>query len=225
MVDDEKQETDRLADFLIALDHRVEAYNQSEVFAKALRRESFDLVVVDWQMPGMSGIEILKWIRQGLKLSVPVIFVTNMASEASVMEGLDNGADDYLVKPVRRGEFASRVAAALRRANPALSSQNEREVYGGFDFNPTASAVTVQGAVISLTPKELELSLLLFRNLDKALSRAHIQQAVWGNDIMTTRSMDAHLSRLRNKLGLNAAKSEFHLMPIYNFGYRLVKSS
>lgn len=221
LLDDEPSETARLSEFLRGAGHTTDLFQDPRLFVKHLHRETFDLIVIDWQMPGMSGLEVLQWIRKAMQSDTPVIFVTNLGGEASIMEGLDNGADDYLTKPVRKGEFLSRVHATLRRAQPATAPKST-ETYGPYTFKALESIVRLNDEDIALTPKELNLSLLLFRNADKALSRTYIQQHVWGNDNITTRSMDAHLSRLRTKLRLNDAEQGYHLMPIYNFGYRLV---
>jgi len=210
---------------LKASGHRVHRFSQVERFLKTLRYEHFDLILLDWELQKpRCAADVLARVRQGLGLETPILVATTLGEQVQLHELLGMGADDFLVKPVRHAELLGRVEALLlRRGNPVLQWGEER--YGPYLFNPIYSSVQIGEHSIALTPKELALSLLLFRNLDKALSRSQIQMIVWGQDgdLVSTRTMDAHLSRLRGKLGLNKPESEFQLMPIYNFGYRLVR--
>jgi len=213
-------------ELLKASGYRVNRFSQPERFVKTLRYDTFDLILLDWELQKPSGADILARIRQGLGLDTPILVITALGDQVQLHELMGMGADDFLVKPVRPAELLGRVSAVLlRRGNQVVQLGEER--YGRYLFNPLFSNVQCGEHAIALTPKELALSLLLFRNLDKALSRSHIQMIVWGQDgdLVSTRTMDAHLSRLRSKLGLNKPESEFQLMPIYNFGYRLARLS
>lgn len=222
LLDDELVETNRLSQILTGSGLLVSAFNKPDLFLRALSRETFDLMIFDWQMPQMSGLEVLQWVRQGLHLETPVIFITNMGCEENIVLGLDSGATDYLIKPVRSAELLSRIRAAVRKTN-LHSAKSNVEGVGPYRIVEDDSCVYLEGQQISLTPKEMALTLLLFRNLGTALSRSHIQLAVWGNELVSSRSMDAHLSRLRTKIRLNQEQTGIYLMPIYNFGYRLVE--
>ena len=221
IVDDQTEITNHLANILGNADFQCEQFNDPKKFIKSLHTESYDLVVLDWQMPQMDGPDVVRWVREGLNLKMPIIFVTNLDSEAHIIEGLNVGADDYISKPIKRGEFVSRINAALRRYGVDKAQKNVH-TFGPYEFNESLSQLKINDLIIDLTPKEMQLSLLLFKNLDKALSRNPIQDAIWGNaEHVSSRSMDVHLSRLRAKLHLNTPGCAFHLIPIYNFGYRL----
>jgi DNA-binding response OmpR family regulator len=187
---------------------------------RALRQESFDLVLLDWEVPDLSGLEILKWTRENLDPAPPVIMITARAGESDIVTGLTSGADDYVTKPVQDSVLRARVEAMIRRAYPSPPSRGV-EVFGEHVFDLTAGVVTVSGEPVTLKPKEFALALMLFRNLQRPLSRGHLLEAVWGrNPDLPTRTLDAHISRIRIELGLRPDKG-LRLSSVYSFGYRL----
>jgi len=132
---------------------------------------------------------------------------------------LENGADDYMIKPVRRQETIARVHALLRRAYPRV--EQKLLSFPPFEIDTAKGEVRRNGERIELTPKEFELTVVLFRNLGRLLSRGHLQEAVWGRSgDLVTRTVDTHVSQVRKKLDLRA-ETGFRVVPIYNYGYRL----
>ena len=201
--------------------HDVHAYQSGREAMKQANRESFDLFMLDWQVPDVSGAEVLAWLRSNVSRSVPVLFVTVRDSEQDIVFALEHGADDYMVKPVRRQELLARVHALLRRAYPI--EEQKLLSFPPFDIDIQRGEVRRDGAKIDLTPKEFELTVALFRNIGRLLSRGHLQESVWGRtgDI-ATRTVDTHVSQVRKKLDLRP-ESGYRVVPIYNYGYRLEK--
>ena len=201
--------------------HDVHAYESGREAMKHAGRESFDLFMLDWQVPDVSGAEVLTWIRANVSRTVPVLFVTVRDSEEDIVYALGQGADDYMVKPVRRQELLARVQALLRRAYP--SEEKKLLAFPPFDIDVQRGEVRKDGAKIDLTPKEFELTVALFRNIGRLLSRGHLQETVWGRSgDLATRTVDTHVSQVRKKLDLRP-ESGYRVVPIYNYGYRLEK--
>ena len=222
ILEDQPDQAALLESFLENAGHDCHAFTAGEALIKAAGRESFDMFMLDWEVPGLSGEEVLRWVRAHVATPVPVMFVTgrDAEAEADIISALSQGADDYMKKPVTRGELQARVEALRRRAYPHQDA-GVLEV-GRFRFDRTNNAVLSSGAPVDLTQKEFELAWFLFQNLGRLLSRDHIQEAVWGRRMLasTSRSMDTHLSRLRIKLDLRP-ETGIVLTPVYNYGYRL----
>jgi two-component system, OmpR family, response regulator RegX3 len=199
--------------------HDVHGWLSGREAMKQAGRESFDLFMLDWQVPDVSGAEVLKWLRANVSKTVPVLFVTVRDSEQDIVFALENGADDYMVKPVRRQELIARVRALLRRAYPV--EEQKQLSFPPFEIDIQRSEVRKNGAKIELTPKEFELTVTLFRNMGRLLSRGHLQETVWGRSAdLATRTVDTHVSQVRKKLDLKP-ESGYRVVPVYNYGYRL----
>src|SRR5215210_582626 len=139
--------------------HDVHAYVSGREAMKMAGRESFDLFMLDWQVPDVSGAEVLMWLRANVSKSVPVLFVTVRDSEQDIVFALEHGADDYMVKPVRRQELLARVHALLRRAYP--SEEKKLLAFPPFNADTERNEVRKEGAKLELTPKEFELTVTL----------------------------------------------------------------
>ncbi len=199
--------------------HDVHGYLSGRETMKQAGRESFDLFMLDWQVPDVSGLEVLSWLRENVSKTVPVLFVTVRDSEQDIVYALEHGADDYMVKPVRRQELLARVHALLRRAYP--TEEKKLLSFPPFDIDVARSEVRKNGSKIELTPKEFELTVTLFRNMGRLMSRGHLQETVWGRTgDLATRTVDTHVSQVRKKLDLRP-ESGYRVVPVYNYGYRL----
>lgn len=199
--------------------HDVHGYLTGRDAMKHAGRESFDLFVLDWQVPDVSGADVLMWLRSNVSRQVPVLFVTVRDSEQDIVFALENGADDYMVKPARRQELLARVHALLRRAYPR--EEEKRLSFPPFEIDIARGEIRRNGERVELTPKEFELTVVLFRNVGRLLSRGHLQEAVWGRSgDLVTRTVDTHVSQVRKKLDLRT-ETGFRVVPIYNYGYRL----
>lgn len=192
-------------------------------FRRRMGPESIDLLLLDWNLPGVSGLELLRELRQ-TNGTLPVIFLTGNDQESDIVLGLQAGADDYIVKPARAAELVARVRSALRRAGPLLGTSVIGDV-DPFGFDLERRRLTLRGEVIELTDREFDLLVFLFQRRGKVVSRETLLSQVWrvGPNV-ATRSIDTYVSRLRKRLGLQG-ESEWRLEGIYQHGYRLVRSS
>lgn len=203
-----------------------------------MSRENFDLLVLDWHLPDTTGIEELDWLR-GVKASnTPVIFITSRDSEESVVEALDHGADDYMVKPVKKEVTLARIKALQRRntlgklASDSLNTARSEpgqpagiDVFDPYEINNDEHTISANGEVVKLTNKEFELATYLFHNAGCLISRDHLLEHIWGTRAdLNTRTVDTHISRIRSKLGINPAAG-WQLSSIYQRGYRLSRIS
>lgn len=220
VLDDDKAQTELVARLLAEAGHDCEVFHHGRTLVNRLRQDSYDLLVVDWNMPGMSGIEVLHSVRQGLHAGLPVLMITSRSDDADVVEGLGAGADDYLVKPLNPPVFLARVEAALRRSGLNRPTRRTAE-FGRYHFDGASEVVTVAGAAVKLTAKEFALALTLFENMSRPLSRSWLLDSIWGQSPdAETRTLDAHVSRIRTKLQLRPDNG-FRIAPVYSYGYRL----
>jgi len=152
--------------------------------------------------------------------TVPILCIAGLANEEEIVASLDAGANDYLFRPIRRRELITRILVLLRQAYPYQASEEQLH-FGSYVFEPRRGRITVMGTRVDVTKKEFDLALLFFRNVGRPLSRSLIVDTVWaGNPPDISRTMDTHVSRVRNKLNL-IPKHGFRLSPVYGFGYRL----
>ena len=139
---------------------------------------------------------------------------------APLAQLLAKSSADFLIKPVRASEFRLRINILATRHRPDAVKDDSLKL-GNFIFNKRLMQVMLNGQSISLTQKEFELALFFFENLDRPLSRAFIHEAIWSQDAeFSSRTLDTHVSRVRNKLGLKPAAG-YRLAPVYSFGYKL----
>ncbi|MBM3362476.1 MAG: response regulator transcription factor [Betaproteobacteria bacterium] len=219
VLEDDESQRDWMNSFLIALGHVCHSFSTAEALLRELRRENFDLLILDWNLPDMSGLEVTRWARANIKARVPVLFVTCHVDEADLVEALKAGADDYMCKPVRVPELLARLHALLRRAYP--DQTGEVLVSGDYVFDQKAKTLTIKGELIELKHREYELAYLLFSRLGELLSRKYLQESVWGGQAdAVSRTLDTHISRLRVKLDLRP-ENGFRLSSVYSLGYRL----
>jgi DNA-binding response OmpR family regulator len=205
---------------ILSARHEATGFPDGVSFLRALVWEDFDLACVDWTLPDMTGGELVDRIRSGvLARTLPVIIVTARNGDEDLVEGLATGADDFMSKPVREPVLAARVDALLRRA--AADASDGPDAFGCFVFDRKRQSVRNAHRELILTGKEFTLALLLFRNIDRPLSRTYLMEEVWGAGVtIASRSLDTHVCRLKKKLGLTPS-SGFDLGPVYGFGYRL----
>jgi len=222
MLEDELDIAAAMQQWLEAGGHTVHHFASGKAIVREAARESFDLFLLDWHVPDLSGAEVLKWLREKQQSTVPVLFVTSRDSEEDIVAALTAGADDYMIKPVRRMELLARVEALLRRMRPRLPEVEAIDL-PPYHIDLVNRVVKLDDVAIEMTDKEYDLTLFLFRNLGRLLSRGHISESVWGRSAdIQSRTVDTHVSRVRKKLDFGPERG-LRLTPIYNFGYRLEK--
>ena len=159
-----------------------------------------DLVVLDWMLPKVSGIEVCRRLRQRTETrNIPIIMLTARGEESDRIRGLDTGADDYIIKPFAMSELSARIRAVLRRIRPGLAE--DRVHIGDLVIDRVAHRVKRAGSEIHLGPTEFRLLDYLMQHPGRVFSREQLLDAVWGSDVyVEARTVDVHLGRLRKAL-------------------------
>jgi DNA-binding response OmpR family regulator len=217
LVEDEDHLARGLKFNLEAEGYAVQVYDRGETALEALREEDVELVMLDVMLPGISGLDVLRSLRQAGN-PVPVLMLTARDGEEDVVAGLDAGADDYLTKPFSLPVLLARVRTLLRRATPPEPDTFE---IGDCTVHPDRFEVELDGERAPLTAKDLGLLLLLQSRRGSAVSRGEILQEVWDLHPDTkTRVVDTFMLRLR-KLIEPDPSSPRHLLSVRAFGYKL----
>jgi two-component system phosphate regulon response regulator PhoB len=185
--------------------YRVSVAPDGEEALLRVDEEAPDLVILDWMLPKVSGIEVCRRLRQGPKTrNIPIIMLTARGEETDRIRGLDTGADDYVVKPFSMSELTARVRAVLRRIRPGLTEDVAR--YNDIVIDRVAHRVRREGREIHLGPTEFRLLDHFMRHPGRVFSREQLLDAVWGSEIyVEARTVDVHIGRLRKALGAEGA--------------------
>jgi DNA-binding response OmpR family regulator len=218
-LEDDKTQADALIAILQDSGYQCTHCENAETFLDILKTDDFDLLILDWELPDMSGIEALERVRSFMDWKGPVLFVTNRDAEQDIVAALEKGADDYMVKPFRRSELLARLNALVRRAG-LLDDKDQVEV-GPFTVDQQHRRILVDNEPVTLTTKEYELAVILFKNVGRLFSRKYLLKHIWGIESeISTRTVDAHVSSLRRKLNIRA-ESGYRIKTVYQHGYRL----
>lgn len=219
-VDDDLAQLDLVKAVVVSMGHDCHRFENAQALLRLLPKETFDLFIIDWELPDIAGPDLIRTIRNMAVAPVPILMVTNRSDERDIIEGLLCGADDYMVKSSRVGELSARLMALLRRGGHLPPAQEV--TWGPYRFQAQDRGVWINGeAVTTLSNKEFDLALIMFRNLGRLLSRAHLIEAVWGIGAdISSRSLDVYMSHVRSKLRLRA-ETGYKLVSIYSHGYRL----
>jgi len=221
-VDDEEKILDMLKSFLEREGYEVILAADGNAAWDLINSEKPDLVVLDWMLPGVSGLEVCRRIRE-LKLEVPVIMLTARAEEVDKLLGLELGADDYITKPFSLRELAARIKAVLRRSEMGAARAKEPEeviVCGELEINLARHEVRVGGRPVVLTPTEFKILHTLSQNPGRVYSRLQLLDAVFGMAYEGyERSIDTHISNLRKKIEPDPSQPRY-ILTVYGTGYR-----
>jgi DNA-binding response OmpR family regulator len=222
VLDNDRSQADLVCQVLSAAGHSCQFFDSGKDMLAQMRKDSTDLLIMDWPTGDMEAADILRRAKEKMAPEAPAMFLVSGNAEDDIVAGMAAGADDYLVKPLRRGELVARVSALLRRAYPSQTGTEQLQ-FGSYVFETRPGRLLKNGSVIDVTQKEFYLALLFFRNIGRPLSRAYIHEAVWVRETaVPSRTMDTHVSRVRNKLSLRP-ENGFRLVPVYSYGYRLEK--
>lgn len=224
LLEDDPDQVSLFTLWLQNAEHSVKSFGTATDFLRTVRRDSFDLFILDWMLPDLSGIDVLLKLRDEMQDPTPVLIATAKDRERDVVTALEAGADDYLVKPLREREMMARVNALARRASSGRL-ETESLTAKPYILDMEKKRLAMNGDDISLTSREFDLAAFFFRNAGRVVSRSHILEAIWGidNADVSTRTVDTHISRLRKKMQLNE-NNGWKLSAIYQHGYRLEKA-
>jgi two-component system, OmpR family, phosphate regulon response regulator PhoB len=196
-------------------------FSRVEKFLEALNSTHFDLVVIDWVMPQASGLDVVNVMRNELGLTCPIMMISSRHLEEDVVFALYSGIDDYATKPLRPMEFLARMTKLLRRG--ATASEGRRHDFDPYAFDEGARTVSLNGSVVHISPKEFDLALYLFRNMNLRLERQKILSSVFGRShAQTSRTLDTHAYQVRKALELDG-RHGFKLATVYGVGYQLLR--
>ncbi|WP_425862595.1 response regulator [Arthrobacter sp. TWP1-1] len=218
IVEDEESISDPLSFLLGKEGYEVQVVDNGLDALVEFERNGADLVLLDLQLPGMSGTEVCKHLRQ--RSTVPIIMLTAKDSEIDKVVGLELGADDYVTKPYSSRELIARIRAVLRRQTEPEELMDSTVHAGPVRMDVERHVVSVLGDTVAFPLKEFELLEMLLRNAGKVLTRGQLIDRVWGSDYVgDTKTLDVHIKRLRSKIEPDPAAPKF-LVTVRGLGYK-----
>lgn len=220
-LEDDLEQAKTVVGWLEEFGYEFEHFTRAQALLNRLKDQDFDIALLDWELPEMSGLEAIKLIRGKFHQNLPIIFCSMRDSEADVVEALEIGADDYMRKPLLRVELKARIHSLLRRAG---GGQAEKMIeHGPYRFDLKNKVAFINDEAVNMTDKDFEVASCLFDNIGRILSRSFLLESVWGiSSDLHTRTVDVHVSRVRKALGISP-ESGFRVKTIYQHGYRLEK--
>jgi two-component system alkaline phosphatase synthesis response regulator PhoP len=220
IVDDVREIVQGLAAYFRQDGFETSAAYDGHAALEQYRRERPDLIILDWMMPGLDGLEVCRQIRR--ESAVPIIILTARVEETDTLIGLELGADDYIAKPFRAREVVARARAVLRRVSGALAPAQLLRG-GAIYLDLERRRVEVAGQSVELTPTEYALLAALMRNPGRPLSRAQLLDAAQGDDFDGyERTIDAHIKNLRRKVEADPA-SPRAIVTVFGVGYKFAE--
>ncbi|MDP5138445.1 response regulator transcription factor [Rheinheimera baltica] len=219
LIDDDIQLTSLLAEYLQKDGFDVTSYNDGFAGLSCLQQQQFDLLILDIMMPTLDGISLLKRLRQ--TNNMPVIMLTARGDEFDRVVGLELGADDYLAKPCLPRELTARIRAILRRVQqPSKPQQHSALQYGALMINTVNRSVYVDQKLVELTGAEFNVLYLLTQNAGQILSKAALSEQALGRALSSfDRSIDVHISHIRQKLG-KLPNGQYWITAVRGKGYQ-----
>ncbi|HRH40904.1 MAG TPA: response regulator transcription factor [Pyrinomonadaceae bacterium] len=220
VIEDEPSVAIALRDSLESEGHSVKVVSDGSAGFQTASSESFDLILLDLMLPKMSGLEICQRLRAN-EIETPIIMLTARGASSDAAFGLKLGADDYIPKPFDVGELLARIEAVLRRSN---RHQTEKQLFtiGNVQLDLRRLKATRDGEPLDLSPREFEILQLLIAHTGETVTREQLLHHIWGEHAsLYTRTIDAHITRLRQKIEPNPANPEF-IITAHRVGYRLI---
>ena len=226
IVEDDENIRNLLSVALTGFGYQTEAFETAEEALVRMEEKAPDLAVFDWMLPGMDGTDAIKAIRskRNPKLSqLPILLLTAKDKELDKVEGLDGGADDYMVKPFGILELSARIRSLLRRTRKEEEGENKKQIkVGAIQADKQTREVFSGGSAVDLTKKEYDLLICLMENHSRILTREELLNKIWGYDYEgESRTLDMHIKTLRQKLG---DRNGACIKTIRGVGYRMMAS-
>jgi two-component system phosphate regulon response regulator PhoB len=222
IVEDEPEIREMIRYILEPLGFQVSESDNAQDARRLMNQSDFDLILMDWMLPGHSGLEFTKELKQKNRISPPIIMLTARADETDKVKGLDSGADDYVTKPFSPRELVARINAVIRRSGD-LNEEKAIEFYG-LRIDPIRHEVTLGEQVINLSPAEYKLLHFFMSHPDRAYTRTQILDKVWGdNTYVEERTVDVHIRRLRKLL--TTSGHDTFIQTVRGVGYRFTPQS
>ena len=220
VIEDEKRVADLVRRALEDQDYAVElAYDGNVGKSMALRQE-YDLLIIDIVVPGIDGITVCKEVRR-VKPNIPIILLTALGTVDDKVEGLDAGADDYMVKPIEFRELLARIRSVIKRRGRQTLDPATVLRLADLEINPGTFVVTRGGSEIELSPKEFKLLLYMMQNTGRVLTRAEIAENVWETTFDTgTNFIDVYINYLRKKIDRDRPVKLIHTRPGIGFIFK-----
>ncbi len=223
IVDDEKRISEGVKKYFEQAGFEVQSAFDGQSALKIALKDTPDLIVLDWMLPGMSGIDVCREIRR--ESNVPIIMLTARVEESDKLIGLELGADDYMTKPFSPRELVARARAVLRRSQMEPMQARAFYSFGNVTLDISSRECKVKGEVVSLTPTEFDILAYLARHPNQVFSRSKLLEATdLGVFEGVERTIDVHVHNLRKKIEVNPTNPEF-IVTVFGIGYRFVNKS
>lgn len=221
-LEDDSDEANLIRHVLEEAGHTCELFGTGASLLAVLPAFRFDLLILDWRLPDMTGFDVLEKIRKELGLEVLVLFLSNHDLQEHIVAALMAGGDDYMLKPIRSAELLARIHALGRRLHSRETETSEPVMeIGPYRLNKLMHTVELHGQMVELKPKEFGIALILLKNVGAIVSRQMLMESVWGRElVMTSRTIDTHISQVRRKL-MFKPENGVRLSTVYTLGYRL----
>ena len=222
VLEDDRSHSELVEYWLKLGGHDAHVFARAGELLNAMERQQFDALVLDWNVDDLSGIEVLRHVRQQMNSNIPVLFSTARGSEHDIVTALRRGADDYVVKPIRRNEFLARLSAIT------MENRGEQKRYpllelGRICVDRSGRRILLDRLPVALTIKDFDLAVVFLTGIGRFFSRRQLLRHVWGTDALArSRTLDTHVNRVRTKLQLTPDEG-WELRATYGQGYRLIR--
>lgn len=203
-------------------DYDCTVFNKARDLIKKIPFDVPDVLLIDWNLPVVDGLDVLHWLKGSRYDNIPVIFMTSRSTESDIVTALTDGADDYIVKPASEEILKARINAVTRRLKTSKKKQETSFVFDSYQFDHKTNSVSFKNKNVTLTNKEYELAIYFFKNEGLLISRNKLLESIWlQSSSINTRTVDTHISRLRKKLLLDGTHG-WKLISIYHHGYKII---
>lgn len=202
-----------------------QVFDKARDLIKQIPFEVPDILLLDWNLPKVGGIDVLHWLKGSRYDTIPVIFLTSRNNEEDIVTALTDGADDYITKPASEAILKARIKAVARRLKTNNVENNDNVFSIPYQFDHKTNTISYKNITVTLTNKEYDLALYFFKNESLIISRDQLLESIWvKSSSISTRTVDTHVSRLRKKLLLDGTHG-WKLISIYHQGYKLINQN